>query len=76
MSRKELFICDGVEGKPCGAVLVDEHDGFVLRGSISTSLTGTDQKSIISSMEGKEEITLCRACFCLKLGLPVEPDKR
>lgn len=73
--RKELYICDGIDGKECGAVLVDDHDGFVLTGSISTSLTG-NQKVILSPPEGSTELALCRQCFCVKLGLPLEQVKR
>jgi hypothetical protein len=75
MSRKELFICDGIEGTPHGAVLVEEHDGFVITGTIMTTLTGAAQKTLLQAGDGAE-LALCRQCFCAALGLPLEAPKR
>jgi hypothetical protein len=76
--KKELYICDGVDGKECRTVLIAEGDGFVVRGSISTCLSGSAQKTLVPSITGnpsspeipavQEEVALCHKCMAIKLG--------
>ena len=71
MARRSVLICDG---KGCGAVLLEEHDGFLIHGTISTGLTentkvliGGDEAA--PSLNGATETALCEKCLLQALGL-------
>lgn len=73
MARRSVLICDG---KGCGAVLLEEHDGFLIHGTISTGLTespktlvGNNDDDAAPSPDGSPETALCEKCLLEALGL-------
>lgn len=72
--KREFYICDGLPGTPCGTVLVNEEDGFVLTGRLLTPLAGPEQKILVGpSPTETTETALCRTCLLTAIGSPVPP---
>jgi hypothetical protein len=70
MSRRSVFICDG---KGCGTVLLEAHDGFIIKGTISEALVDAP-KVLVGTEEGSSpgiatETALCEKCLLQVLGL-------
>jgi hypothetical protein len=67
MARRSVFICDG---KACGAVLLEGHDGFIIKGSISEAVVD-NPKVLVAGEEGTPlfETALCEKCLLQMLGL-------
>jgi hypothetical protein len=70
MARRSVFICDS---KGCGAVLLEGHDGFLIRGTISEALVDNPKTLVgaeqVESTNGVPETALCEKCLLQVLGL-------
>ena len=70
MARRSVFICDG---KGCGTVLLEGHDGFLINGTITEALVDSP-KMLVGGAEptgahGATETALCEKCLLAMLGL-------
>ena len=80
MGKKLVFICDGTrdDGKggvaPCGAVLVNAADGFVIAGPIKATVVDGERVLVStppssgSQPDVAHETSLCRECMAKALG--------
>lgn len=70
MAKRTVYICDT---KDCGAVLVHPEDGFVTKGTITTTAIEGEPKVLVSSNEATDdsgETAYCKECMAKRLGLP------
>jgi hypothetical protein len=74
MARRSVFICDG---KGCGTVLLEAHDGFLIKGTITESVVENPKALVGDALTAAalatgslpEETALCAKCMIQLLGL-------
>lgn len=63
MSKKELYVCDN---EKCGAILVHPEDGFVITGTIYTSIVASP--TILVAATPEDPKSFCFDCTVQMLG--------
>lgn len=64
MARRTVLICDG-----CNSVLLEETDGFLIRGDIFTGVTESPKLLVGPSSADTGETAFCENCLLKALGL-------